>query len=430
MRLWSPPICLALTHSNMSFAASVSTGLTSPTRPSLPASYPATVTPRLATPRDIEDSRFTVNSTALEILNGYTKTQEDRKVTMGQPSRNKAAEKDKLRAGLFRYEMNGVLVYDSHARRVEDGDRNPLPVSSVPAHVRKELDATQDYDRLMYLNLPSFPPYKYIPSDSVLVSPLSNTLQFDSHFESGNLHKAIKITDDEYTLLQDYDIPTKGHTQWFYFSVRNSEYASPSVRFNIVNLMKYDSLYNNGMKPLVRSVRKEQATGVSWHRAGDSVTYYQNNIPRNVRLDSNLPQFHYTLSFVYTFEYEDDEVFFAHCYPYTYTDLQRYLQNVVIGNRDLVRVDELCQTIAGNQVPVLTVTNDVGTYTSWDEERVLMLKTAAGRKMHRQREDRRQAQLHSIAQIRGTSSPGRLHLGRKCASREERSDTDRPCPPR
>jgi hypothetical protein len=401
-------------------------GRVSPSHPSLPAYYTITATPRLTTPRDLDKSRFTVNPTALEILNGYTKAQEDRKAAAVQVQhRAKAGEgKDAGRHVMYRYEMNGIVVYDSHARYAEEqGTRGALAVGNVPLSVRKELEGAPEYDQLMYLNLPNFPPSKHIPEDSVLIAPLSNTLRFNSKFESGNLQKAIKVTDEEYTLLQDYDIPTKGHIQWFYFSVRN-ERAGQCVRFSIVNLMKYESLYNNGMKPLVRSLRKEQLKGIHWHRAGDLVSYYQNNIPRKLGVDSRLPQFYYTLSFMYTFEYDQDEVFFAHCYPYTYTDLQHYLTNVSGRSTDILRVDSLCQSNAGNDCHVLTITNDISSYPSWEEERLLMLKTAAGRKMARQREERKEAQLRTIALARGEEPKGRRQIGRKRTSWEERSDTN------
>ncbi len=35
---------------------------------------------------------------------------------------------------------------------------------------------------------------------------------------------------------------------------------------------------------------------------------------------------HYTLSFRYTFEYDDDIVFFSHFYPYTHWDLENTLE--------------------------------------------------------------------------------------------------------
>lgn len=397
----------------------------SPSPSSLPAHYTVTTTPRLTTPRDLDESRFTVNSTALEILNGYTKAQEDRKTAAGQlQARTKAGDyEDAGRQMLYRYELNGIVVYDSHARCAEDSlVRGPLTVASVPLSIRKELEGAPEYDQAMFSNLPNFPASKHIPADSILTSPL-NTLRFNSHFESGNLQKAIKVTDEDYTLLQDYDVLTKGHTQWFYFSVRN-ERKGQTVRFSIVNLMKYDSLYNNGMKPLVRSLRKEQTQGISWHRAGEAVSYYENNIPRKLGLNTRLPRFYYTLSFVYTFEYEGDEVFFAHCYPYTYTDLQRYIASVRIRSADILRVDSLCQSIAGNDCPILTLTNDVASYLAWEEERLLMLKTAAGRKMARQREERKEAQMRAVAAARGEKPKGRNQIGRKRTSWEERSHID------
>ena len=33
----------------------------------------------------------------------------------------------------------------------------------------------------------------------------------------------------------------------------------------------------------------------------------------------------YTLTFKYTYRYENDVAFFAHFYPYSFTDLEKYL---------------------------------------------------------------------------------------------------------
>lgn len=78
------------------------------------------------------------------------------------------------------------------------------------------------------------------------------TLVFESRFESGNLSLAIKMSDNEYNLLLQNDINTKGHTQWFYFRVSNTK-KGHTVKFNILNLAKPDSLYNYGMKVLCLS---------------------------------------------------------------------------------------------------------------------------------------------------------------------------------
>src|SRR3989338_6581077 len=44
------------------------------------------------------------------------------------------------------------------------------------------------------------------------------TLFFESRFESGNLRRAIQVYEREYDLILKFDVNTRGHTQWFYFS--------------------------------------------------------------------------------------------------------------------------------------------------------------------------------------------------------------------
>ena len=51
------------------------------------------------------------------------------------------------------------------------------------------------------------------------------------------------------------DINTSGYTQWFYFTVLNKS-KNQSVKFNIMNLYKNKSLYQNGMKPLLSITKK------------------------------------------------------------------------------------------------------------------------------------------------------------------------------
>lgn len=47
--------------------------------------------------------------------------------------------------------------------------------------------------------------------------PLS--LRFESRFESGNLDCAVQVSENEYDLFMRVDSNTKGHLQWFHFSV-------------------------------------------------------------------------------------------------------------------------------------------------------------------------------------------------------------------
>ena len=59
-----------------------------------------------------------------------------------------------------------------------------------------------------------------------------------------------------------------------------------------------------------------------------------------------------------TFKYDCDEVYFAYCYPYTYSDCGQYLARVcTYGNKDKIRRAPLCKTIAGNDVEMVIITD-------------------------------------------------------------------------
>ena len=95
------------------------------------------------------------------------------------------------------------------------------------------------------------------------------------------------------------------------------------VRFNMLNLCKPDSLYNEGMKILVYSERKAAHRDVGWHRSGTKISYYCNGIKKeSEKKNQGGPlKSYYTHTFTYEFEYDDDTVYFAYCYPYTYSNL-------------------------------------------------------------------------------------------------------------
>ena len=46
--------------------------------------------------------------------------------------------------------------------------------------------------------------------------------------------------------------------------------------FNIVNLLKVDSLYNEGLKPCVYSCKAHQIYGTKWTRSGTNISYKKN----------------------------------------------------------------------------------------------------------------------------------------------------------
>ena len=106
-----------------------------------------------------------------------------------------------------------------------------------------------------------------------LKTPDDTTLVFESRFESANLRKAIQIYENEYDLLLKPDYLTKGNNQWFYFRAHNTR-AGKTYRFNIINLLKPDSLYNHGMKPLFYSEINAERFNTGWVRCGENVCYF------------------------------------------------------------------------------------------------------------------------------------------------------------
>ena len=98
------------------------------------------------------------------------------------------------------------------------------------------------------------------------------------------------------------------------------------------------------MKPCIWSKNRNINDGIGWFRGGENITYVQNQISRYDN-EANPPKvmgnnnflmnqngagegvdFYYTFSFTYEFEANvEDELYFAHAVPYSYTLMQERL---------------------------------------------------------------------------------------------------------
>lgn len=221
----------------------------------------------------------------------------------------------------------------------------------------RERDFCSENDKFFFKNLPRFQTQRdfWNLHHTLMIPNHQNILIFDSRFENGNLRKVAKVSNIEYNLWLENDLNTKGHTQWYYFKVIYRDVALHAdkkvhrVKFNILNLAKTTSLYQVGMKPCIWSKRRNQAEDVGWFRGGENISYTQNEIPRYEN-QANPPKFikghfnnnnlfllnnngagegvdfYYTFSFTYEFEAnQDDEIYFAHAIPYTFTHMQEKL---------------------------------------------------------------------------------------------------------
>ncbi|XP_068795329.1 cytosolic carboxypeptidase 3 isoform X3 [Struthio camelus] len=189
------------------------------------------------------------------------------------------------------------------------------------------------------------------PSKQILHQNGDNTLIFEARFESGNLQKVVKVNEFEYQLTLRTDLYTSKYTQWFYFQVSNTQAGMP-YRFTIVNFTKPNSLYKRGMRPLLYSEADAKKHNVGWRRTGNEIKYYRNSAGQGGRQ-------YFSLTWTFQFPHNRDTCYFAHCYPYTYSNLQEYL---VAISKDPVKskfckIHILCHSLARNIVYVLTITN-------------------------------------------------------------------------
>lgn len=237
-----------------------------------------------------------------------------------------------------------------------------MPFDSLVYAWKKAASKAIDLGRAYSLNIFSvhkllsqakLPETKIVDALDPIIEAPCDSLAFESRFECGNLAFASKVGEGEYNLLMSSDVNSRGHTQWFFFRVSRTV-AGHTVKFNLVNFEKPDSLYNKGMKVLTYSSRSYELHGAGWRRGGEGIAYYKNGISRHVTTKS-----YYTLTFTYTFDHSEDTVYFAYCYPYTYSELQEYLDTLEARQEtyNFVTRKMLCRTIAGNRCDYLTITN-------------------------------------------------------------------------
>jgi cytosolic carboxypeptidase protein 2/3 len=202
-----------------------------------------------------------------------------------------------------------------------------------------------------------------------LIDKNDKTLLFESKFESGNLAIAIKVSDFEYDLYMQNDINTFGHTQWFFFRVENT-IKGREVKFNIKNFLKKDSLFNNGMKVRIHSHKKALGNDIGWTRGGKNIIYYANGIKKTPKSMKTM----YSLTFTYTFEYDNDVVHFAYDKPFTYSEHLEMLNEIEKNpaKSKICTRRKLCRSIARNRVDYITITDRETTDNKYKRKGVLL----------------------------------------------------------
>ncbi|CAG9318299.1 unnamed protein product [Blepharisma stoltei] len=183
----------------------------------------------------------------------------------------------------------------------------------------------------------------------------SSLFHFNSYIECGNLESVFQKSSAEFDLLMKTDTNSKGHSQWFYFEVKNDIIGC--IKINILNFSKGSSLFQRGMKPLSFSTYENE-----W-REIKNAQYH--------RYESESGKKYYMLSFTFQFEHYNDKVTFAFSRPYTFSRLQNFIaqteQKLGIVEDVPIRIDKnklhyrrelLCNSLGGLPLYALTITAD------------------------------------------------------------------------
>ena len=224
---------------------------------------------------------------------------------------------------------------------------------------------------------------------------------FDSKFESGNLRMAIKLNseiENEYDLILRKDYNCEKNYSWFFFSIESDR--ETDLKFNILNLIKKKIMFDEKEKIRILVYNKND----KWTRNTSNVQYYQNNIKvippwedkvgddekmnnlfninfkedeknneifkifnkdkdkdKGEKEDIPDSEFFFTLSFCYHVNKSNINIpiYFALCFPYTYSTLQDYLHKLSITkiNKNKIKFSTLNKTICGNPLDILYISN-------------------------------------------------------------------------
>lgn len=65
----------------------------------------------------------------------------------------------------------------------------------------------------------------------------------------------------------------------------------------------------------------------------------------------------YQLQFTFNFTEPGQVVYFAYSVPYTYSDLEKFIRDIKTANPKIVGSRRLCESLGGELIPLLTITN-------------------------------------------------------------------------
>ena len=161
-----------------------------------------------------------------------------------------------------------------------------------------------------------------------------------------------------YDLYMRVDTNTRGHHQWFYFSaVVPANMVGKTVTFRVVNFTKPMALYTSGM----RICYARRGTSYTWWKGGKNIKYGKSHCVRRPSFDPARVIYYSMLSFDFNFNKmkEGEKIYFAYCFPYTFTQLTHFLRglNFVHKDSEIFKETVLCKSLSGVDVPLITISS-------------------------------------------------------------------------
>ena len=137
------------------------------------------------------------------------------------------------------------------------------------------------------------------------------------------------------------------HCAFFHFVVSGLEMGSV-LKLRVCNASNHGGLYKHDMRPVFRSVQANR----KWTRIRSPVKFSKSDGVC-------------TLYFEHTVEFDNDKIYFAFTYPYTYTMVQDDIETIKRHNNDFTAEDDslymhhevLTKSVDGRNVDLITITS-------------------------------------------------------------------------
>jgi hypothetical protein len=178
-------------------------------------------------------------------------------------------------------------------------------------------------------------------------STSSASLRFDSHFESGSIGSVRSLDGLEYEISIRSDTRNPRYQVWFYFRITNTK-LDQRVILHLSGYSKSFSLLRQGFTPVIKS-----SSNPHWRQIPGQNVSLINNCTKH----SNTPLcVSCTCICLYLqFSNPRDEYFIAYSYPYTYSDLMKFITTRSNKQPELITKKTIGASVLGHSIELIKI---------------------------------------------------------------------------